>query len=35
MGQALQRDKLGFDRAEWKLKSISGRREGMSTGVEV
>lgn len=35
LGQALRRDKLRFNRAEWKLKSISGRRKGMSTSAEV
>ena len=34
-GQALRRDKLRFGSTEWKLKSIPGRRKGMSAGVEV
>lgn len=35
MSQALRRGKLRLDKAEWNLKSIPGRRKGMSTGTEV
>lgn len=34
-GQALRRGKLRFDRAEWKLRSISSRRKGIRAGSEV
>lgn len=30
MGQALRRDKLRSDRAEWKLESMPGRKKGHS-----
>lgn len=35
LSQALRRGKLRFDKAGWNLKSIPGRRKGMSTGTEV
>lgn len=35
LGQGFRRDHLNGDKVEWKLKSSSGRRKGMSTGVGV
>lgn len=32
LGQESGRDKLSFDRAEWKMKSNPGKRKGMNTG---